>query len=527
MKKTNPWSVGESYVLLLSLKITLYTLPIISYLKLYWKSYVDRKHYRKEVQRRLLRQRAIKKQKVENGRLQAGEQHWTERFLKIKSFHLRPVLYPLFFTLLFIFFGQQGSGQVVIKPLKVGDSLPDITLTQVSNYKSDTLKLSDFKGKLVILDFWASWCSPCVSLIPKMVQLQKEFEGKLKFITIAYESEKDVAKFNAQLEKRGIQNNLIQVVGDVKMGLYFPHTYLPHEVWINPKGEIIAITNEEAINSSKIQEALNHQLKVATKIDKRIPHDLNKPLFIQNNGGNGEGLLYHRTFSGFVDGLRSRSTTWVKPDGSTEITSTNTSYLGLCQQAYSGKGIDFSSRNRVVLDLKDSSEIIAPEDVPSFKKWEVKNRYCYELWAPPSFKDVVFEEMKQDLRFLFPKYTAQIEKRELPVWVLKRTSAIDKLASKGGKRVTDSNMLHFEIHNAPITQLTGMLDIKYLSLQAFPVLDETDYKGNVDLVLDANMSNVASINEALKAYDLELVKAKRTIPVLYITDHPTLTSKIN
>lgn len=412
----------------------------------------------------------------------------------------------------------QLKAQDTIRPLKVGDKLPEMLLEQVSNYKSNTLNLNDFKGKLVILDFWASWCSPCVALIPKMEKLQEEFEGKVAFITIAYETAAEVAKFNAQLRKRGIQNSLIQVVGDVKMGLYFPHTYLPHEVWINPAGKIIAMTTEEAINSEKIKAALQQQLQVATKIDKRIPYDPNQPLFNENNGGKGEGMLYHRTFSGYVEGLRSRSSIWPKADGSMQITATNTSLYKLYQQAFSKGGIEFLSRHRVLFDLKDSTELIAPTDQAGFAEWETKNRYCYELWTPPSFKDLAFEEMQRDLKILFPKYTAQIEKREVPVWVMRRTSKIDKLATKGGERSVSSNMVHFEITNSTITQLSGMLDIKYLSLQPYPIMNETGYTGKVDMVLDTTMSDVSAINTALKSYDLELVKASRSIDMLVISD---------
>jgi peroxiredoxin len=41
-----------------------------------------------------------------------------------------------------------------------------------------TVNLSDFKGKIVILDFWATWCPPCREEIPSFIQIQKEFSDK-------------------------------------------------------------------------------------------------------------------------------------------------------------------------------------------------------------------------------------------------------------------------------------------------------------------------------------------------------------
>ncbi|MDR2192698.1 MAG: TlpA family protein disulfide reductase [Endomicrobium sp.] len=49
---------------------------------------------------------------------------------------------------------------------------PDFKLL---NTKGDTVKLSDFKGKIVFIDFWATWCSPCEESIPAVKNLHKRY----------------------------------------------------------------------------------------------------------------------------------------------------------------------------------------------------------------------------------------------------------------------------------------------------------------------------------------------------------------
>lgn len=54
--------------------------------------------------------------------------------------------------------GPRSIDQGENDKLTVGDVMPDITFNNLVNYKSSSAKLSDFKGKLVILDFWATTC---------------------------------------------------------------------------------------------------------------------------------------------------------------------------------------------------------------------------------------------------------------------------------------------------------------------------------------------------------------------------------
>ncbi|WP_136468621.1 peroxiredoxin family protein [Flagellimonas onchidii] len=59
--------------------------------------------------------------------------------------------------------------------LKVGDTAPNFEL-QASN--GNTYNLSDFKGKMVVLDFWAMWCGPCKKKMPKIQELHKTYNKK-------------------------------------------------------------------------------------------------------------------------------------------------------------------------------------------------------------------------------------------------------------------------------------------------------------------------------------------------------------
>ncbi len=56
----------------------------------------------------------------------------------------------------------------------VGEPAPEIALTTP---KGDSLKLSSLRGKVVLVDFWASWCAPCRAANPEVVRLYKKYKG--------------------------------------------------------------------------------------------------------------------------------------------------------------------------------------------------------------------------------------------------------------------------------------------------------------------------------------------------------------
>ena len=96
---------------------------------------------------------------------------------------------------------------------------PDFALTGTDG---NTLKLSDFRGKVVIIDFWATWCPPCRKGIPDLIQLKKDFGNKLVVIGVSVDTDtqKDVVPF---IKKYGINyhvayadNYITQAYGGVQ-----------------------------------------------------------------------------------------------------------------------------------------------------------------------------------------------------------------------------------------------------------------------------------------------------------------------
>ncbi|MFL0403666.1 TlpA family protein disulfide reductase [Bacillus nitratireducens] len=67
--------------------------------------------------------------------------------------------------------------------IEIGKSAPDFELTKLDGAK---VKLSDLKGKKVILNFWATWCGPCQQEMPDMEAFYKEHKDNVEILAINY-----------------------------------------------------------------------------------------------------------------------------------------------------------------------------------------------------------------------------------------------------------------------------------------------------------------------------------------------------
>src|SRR5882757_3047204 len=73
--------------------------------------------------------------------------------------------------------------QQAIQPISVGDRVPDVSLRMV-NYPSPVAKLSQFRGKYILVDFWATWCYSCIQKFPKLDTLQKKYKPQLQVLLV-------------------------------------------------------------------------------------------------------------------------------------------------------------------------------------------------------------------------------------------------------------------------------------------------------------------------------------------------------
>lgn len=111
---------------------------------------------------------------------------------------------------------------------------PGFTLTDLNGR---TFSLSDFRGDVVFIDFWATWCPPCVLSAPAVDKLAEEYEGRgVQVIKISLDDDaKPVRSFIKNMKMKG----LIALAGDSGVDYRYHVSAVPSFFLIDQKGNVV------------------------------------------------------------------------------------------------------------------------------------------------------------------------------------------------------------------------------------------------------------------------------------------------
>ena len=111
------------------------------------------------------------------------------------------------------------------KPPLVGSTAPDFTVTDADR----TVSLKDLRGKVVVLNFWATWCPPCVDEMPSLVQMQKQLKDR-GITVLAVSVDDDPRQYHSFLDKYKVDLLTVRDPRQKSNELYgtfkFPETYI-------------------------------------------------------------------------------------------------------------------------------------------------------------------------------------------------------------------------------------------------------------------------------------------------------------
>lgn len=389
----------------------------------------------------------------------------------------------------------------------VGEQVPDVTLSSMINYPKTSAKLSDFRGKLLILDFWATWCGSCLVAMPKMEELQQAFGDSIQILAVTTQGPEIVLPFK---EKNPIlrRTSLPIVMGNENLKELFPHRSIPHLVWIDPEGRLLTQTGTFDANPTTVRNLLRKKEGNFRDSKKdNMAFDALKPLFLNGNGGS-PFPLQRSILTPYAQGLGNRSG-FIKSDSTARLFHVNSSVGKLYTTA--AELPSYFPMKQVLYESERARRYQVTD--PVLDK-EEKN-FCYELLLPIAQAGEAHTIMRQDLERHFG-LQAEVQQRKTDCWVLTRRKGASLPITAGGKQENNLNdpatPVKF-LQNEPVSKLVFLLD---KSLPTLPVIDRTGITAHLDMQLEGELQDVDQLNGQLAAYGLKLEKKKLPLKVLVI-----------
>ena len=372
--------------------------------------------------------------------------------------------------------------------VKIGSEVPDFKLTLVDN-SQQSITLSELKGKVVWLEFWATWCGPCISAMPNLVNLQQQYKDKLQVITISNEPKNRIAQF---LKAKPFDLAFAIDTADL-MRKYFPYQLIPHSVLISADGKLISSTSPEKITSQVLDSLFKgHEVHLEEKKDN-FSTDYIKDYFYADDAVKNR-ILWQPEIKGAGGMMFSHRD---KP-------------------AFSGRRFTFINVSLSSIFSRAFGDVPYSRTIDSLGKLG-DDTFCLDLIVPKS--NQLEKTIKQELAKRY-QVEAKMVMRKQEVYCL---SIIDKEKFARLQRNTNGNRTYFARHGAIDQQGITLKDFadfleSFGSLRKL-VIDETGNTEKLDIKFNFQSEDKETLLRVLNDMGLGLTPNIREVNFLFLKNN--------
>lgn len=150
----------------------------------------------------------------------------------MKNFNLKWITNAIFFTaVLVLLFVPSAKAYLMQGLMAVGLFKPDTTAAEVpatsnlagirfKNMEGKEVDLGDLKGRVVFINFWATWCPPCLAEMPSVNKLYEQFKDNEKVVFLLVDADRDFHKASAYMKKKNYDMPVYAAASNVPEAIF-------------------------------------------------------------------------------------------------------------------------------------------------------------------------------------------------------------------------------------------------------------------------------------------------------------------
>ncbi len=148
-----------------------------------------------------------------------------------------------------------------------------VELGKAPNFKLEDIDgnfktLESYKGKLILLDIWATWCGPCLANVPYIKELEQMYKGKnFEIVSISIDSQSDKEKWKMMVKEKQLVGEQLFAGAESRFPFDYQVSFIPRFILISPQGDLIDNDAPQVINemgdgiNQEIIQLINQNLK--------------------------------------------------------------------------------------------------------------------------------------------------------------------------------------------------------------------------------------------------------------------------
>ncbi len=353
--------------------------------------------------------------------------------------------------------------------VKVGDPAPEINLQSlIPDQPASNATLKALKGKAVVIEFWATWCAPCVEAIPHLNELAKQFADRpIQFISITYEDKEVVEAF---IKKRPIAGWIGFDPGK-KLIKTYGFEGIPQTVLIDAKGNYAGVTYPHWLKAEHLKDLMAG--KKLTLPNPTLPDITIKRESLEKGAEAMLDILVRPSASGSPTGMMAGN------------------------GKYIWKGSDMKQLFAAAHSI--------PYAFVEGNAFTDTSRYDVSITGPKSESAEIMKMLPNLFAVAF-HVTATLETREVDGWIITapngRPEALKEAAGMGGFSQAGNGAL--KLTGTNMEGMAGMMQ----TIIKKPVADKTGIQGRFDLNIQYEEAKPESLLDALRKIGFVIEPAK-------------------